>query len=72
MGVAFFGEGDIIELDNEIKCLQGGVKVPTGGIVRERFGPCQRQPTRCDSGTDSDSLDGRRRADAPLCVVPLV
>lgn len=58
-------------VNNEIRCLQGGVKVPTGGTVRERFGLGQRQLTRCNSGTDSDSLDGRRRADAPSCVVPL-
>ena len=48
-------------MDNEIRCLQGGVQVPTGGRVRERFG-FQRQLIRCDSGTDSNSLDGRRRA----------
>ena len=34
----FLKKEDIIKADNEIKCLQGGVKVPTGGIVRERFG----------------------------------
>ena len=61
-GVAFLAKGGIIESDNEIRCLQGGVKVPTGGRVRERFGSDRRQLTRCDSGTDSDSLDGRRRA----------
>ena len=26
----------------------------------------ERKLTRCNSGTDSDSLDGRRRADTPL------
>ena len=62
MGLAFLQEVAIIEDDNWIRCLQGGVKVPTGGTVRERFGPGRRQLTRCDSGTDSDSLDGRRRA----------
>ena len=49
-------------MDNEIRCLQGGVQVPTGGKVRERFGFGRRQLIRCDSGTDSNSLDGRRRA----------
>ena len=64
LGLAFLKRPSIIEADNEIKCLQGGVKVPTGGIVRERFGFRQRQLTRRNSGTDSESLDGRRRADA--------
>ena len=38
LGVAFLAKDSIIRMDNEIRCLQGGVKVPTGGIVRERFG----------------------------------
>ena len=41
--VAFFPEEDIIESDNEIRCLQGGVKVPTGGTVRERLAPFEKQ-----------------------------
>ena len=42
-------------MDNEIRCLQGGVQVPTGGRVRERFG-FQRQLIRCDSGSDSKAF----------------
>jgi hypothetical protein len=41
--VAFFPEEDIIESDNEIRCLQGGVKVPTGGTVREQLASFERQ-----------------------------
>lgn len=37
LGLAFPAKDDIIKISNEIKCLQGGVKAPTGGIVRERF-----------------------------------
>ena len=32
-------------------CLRGGVRFPTGGIVRERREP--QRMNRCDSGTDS-------------------
>ena len=41
LGLAFPRKEAIIEVDNEIQCLQGGVKVPTGGTVRERFGPAE-------------------------------
>lgn len=37
LGLVFPTKEGIIKTNNEIKCLQGGVKVPTGGIVRERF-----------------------------------
>ena len=44
-----------------------------GVIPHRRYSPRPMETwlNRCDSGTDSDSLDGRRRADAPSCVVPL-
>ena len=32
-------------MNNEIRCLQGGVKVPTGGKVREPLG---HRPRRAD------------------------
>lgn len=51
--------------NNEIECLQGGVKVPTGGIVRER----PRPQNRLDSGTDSYSLDERRCVEIRTCFV---
>ena len=62
LGLSFPRERAIIGDDNEIRCLQGGVKVPTGGTVRERLSERVRQLTRRNSGTDSNSLDGRRRA----------
>jgi len=34
-----------------MQCLQGRVKFPIGGKVRERKAPLRR--TRCNSGTDS-------------------
>lgn len=49
--------------NNEIECLQGRVKVPTGGIVRERL----RLQNRLDSGTDSYSLDERRCVEIGAC-----
>ena len=42
-------------MDNEIRCLQGGVKVPTGGKARE---PLWHDPVRFRSR--QYSLDGRR------------
>ena len=60
---------DIIKTDNEIECLQGGVKVPTGGIPR--FGESPRAPSawrgqqiRWEAGADGNSPDERRNFDA--------
>ena len=47
-----------VENNGMIFCLRGGVQVPTGGIVRERR---DRRRNRRNSGTDSNSLDERRR-----------
>lgn len=49
----------MIDAENSLNiCLRGGVKVPTGGTVRERP---RGGRNRCNSDTDSHSLDERRR-----------
>lgn len=59
--LAFLLRASIIEDDNRIIHLQGGVQVPTGGErPTGRKSATAQALNRCESGTDSYSLDGRR------------
>ena len=58
--------GSRVKATSEKHDLQGGAQFPTGGTAREPKGTI-----RCDSGADSNSLDGRRSQEAAALVRPL-